>query len=452
VPATDGDDLFVVATGNITINANIDTTGGPGDDSHKGRVIINAGAQSVTDNGEPAIDGMQPCSDCFEDINNIAWVSSDPPQKTATVNGNISAQDLGIQAGDIVVTGTVDIVRVNDPTGGSAGFFGTNSIEVQGDISADNGSGTPGDVFASGAANITLQNITLGSLAVFSEGAGSVQVGNVPDAVFITLSANGVEAFDNLPNCGETLVPRMSLNKLRKGGRRLQLLNTDPASLTAGDLKATNNIELFATGTISAGTVEVDENPNAASHEARIYANIGSQTAGPLSIGGGDIGSVTVRGNGILGTGAIMIGNPGGISVSDGGINSVKTSDGRPSIILDADEGDVTLEGDLIVNGDSNVRAGHVVINAGRLITSGESSIAAIDTTMDSTDPDPFIVIGASEFQMGGKLIVRCDSDEDTSIAIYPKNSVTISWNFTPAQFCVERPAVRILAGSAIAT
>ncbi len=432
-----GFDIYVLAAGNITLSG-VNAIGLNGEVRD---FVAFAGlhfANPVDDgNSEFGCGGFAGVS-CAQTIQNNSGPGQIfegapggpfPPSGTITINGAI-AKDISLSARDIVINGTLDARQDNRPGGPSIILDAANSITVNATLKTE----------------ATTDQSKYGSVALQ---APTINVNSkiTSDSVFIAAFENSVATTGSITTAAieartsEIYINAGHIQFEEVGGALLpSALPHDSGEFTikTGKLTAHRYVMLSATGNIDAGNIELL--PNEApvplgAHDVRIHANVGKEDAPPLKIGGGTNGaaSITVQGTTDLGpgltqkTGTIFLTNgPSGDIVLDGAkIHVTNEHDGTPSLIAYAGTGQVTVKGNIVLDGTATAPAGQILL-VGDEIRSTGATISVKDTLADAFERPAKVVLSTSKLTLAGDLTIEANSKALTSIRIVPKGSITL--------------------------
>lgn len=420
VPPTQGEDLSCFATGDITISGTIDTRGG--DENHYGRVTLVSGCEEVSYNGDPGSETAHfECTDCSLPQPGLVVQFSDPPAGNITV-GAVFAKGFSASGAVVNVGGTLTVDNDNVPgelniTGGCS-LFGTNSVTIGGLVTVINRRQTgvfKGQLTVGAGENITIANVN-GSVSLSTTRSGVITCGDVDGELgSIHIFAGG--DFDT-----------------GGGGGGIAALQAPNARIIAGNLKTTSSIRLLANGTISAGSLTLDQwtlGPTGA-HEIHVHANIKAEGTVPVfNAGGGGTngcGVITVNGRapfpGDVKTGAIAISNGNGdIDLRGQNIRCVPNQNGTPGLAANAGTGQIRVINTVDTDGDATREAGFLILMGGQLRSNG-AIISASDTMATPEEDRPEVLIAVDKIELAGNLNIVCNGHTGTSVQIAPKDSV----------------------------
>jgi len=436
-----GFDIYVLAAGNITLSG-VDATGLNGEVRS---FVAFAGQhfKSTTDDGNSVFGcggfGGVSCAQTIIDNSGPGQVFEPasggpfPPSGTITIDGVI-AKDVELGARDIVINGTIDARQDTRPGGPSIILNAANSITVNAPLKTE----ATTDQLKEGivalvaptinvSAKITSDAVNIDAFANDVASTGSIITGAIEARTFININGGHII----FSEAGGAFT----------GGAVLPLsLPHDSGEFTikTGKLTAHRYVKLAATGNIDAGAIEVlpyEAEVPLGTHDVRIHANVGKENAPPLKIGGGTNGaaSITLHGTTDLGegltqkTGVIFLTNgPSGDIVLDGAkINVTSEHDGTPSLIAYAGTGQVTVKGNIVLDGNSNAPAGQVLL-VGDEIRSTGATISAKDTLSDAAEKPAKVVLATSKLTLAGELTIEANSKALTSVRVIPKGSITL--------------------------
>lgn len=466
--STAGQDLYVFATGNVTISGAIDTTGGTLDDEHPGRVYLSAGCDSITpdfDPNPPSDDqvGLD-CGNCDIVLGELDVIEGDDPGGDLTVSGGINASSLSAFGANVSIDGDLNLIGLDLPDEsvqpGGGGITFSQSATVTGTITCQGYDGGVGPWSCEGLFGTSYnQTINIGDVygdcALNAYNNGSITVGNVEAYRNIEIFA-GVDS-DDLPTCGggPSIVKRSfgktakkdcgckncKQNKAcgcKKQSRAAAIEpRTTGATLQAGNLYAKGFIQVYASGDAVVGDVELDTNDlggywDSNPHALTIYANLGGDaSADPFNVGGGGTngcGTLTNNGYPRYSTAAIAVGNPGGITVSSADVVVNSGNNGTPWIVLDAGQGTLTLDAGLAVNGSDSVGAGQIILIGAKLVIPSGSTLSASDA-YTGLYSNPLVAIGISSIPLTGNLTIQCNSVEESAVVIGPSDYLAVDWS-----------------------
>ncbi len=431
-----GFDIYVLAAGNITLSG-VNAIGLNGEVRD---FVASAGlhfaVNSNDGNSEFACGGFAGVS-CAQTIQNNSGPGQifEPapggpfePSGTITINGAI-AKDIFLGARDIVINGTLDARQDNRPGGPSIILQAANSITVSAPLKTE----------------ATTDQLKEGIVALV---APTINV-----TAKITSDAVNIEAFENeVATTGSIITGAIEARTYiningghiifeEAGGALLpSLLPHDSGEFTikTGKLTAHRYVKLAATGNIDAGNIEVlpyEAEVPLGTHDVRIHANVGKEDAPPLKIGGGTNGaaSISLHGTTDLGegltqkTGVIFLTNgPSGDIVIDGAkLNVTSEHDGTPSLIAYAGTGQVTVKGNIVLDGTSSAPAGQVLL-VGDEIRSTGATISVKDTLATAAEKPAKVVLATSKLTLAGDLAIEANSKAQTSVRVVPKGSITL--------------------------
>lgn len=438
-----GHDLLIIASGDVIVSGGIDATGSATQD--EGNIAILTGAHFARPHDGEVILPCGISNGQGNDCNNLADSMSLPgmPLEPAqgdfpmsgkiVISGEVKAHVIIMTSREIEINGDLHAVEDGMLDGAAISLFATKSITVTGTIKADANTVEP-------------------SFSAVSLIAPTVNVSNK-----ITSDAVTIEAFENSEaSTGSVTTAAIEARRyLDINGGHIQFGEAGGAftggvlplsqphdsgefTIKTGKLTAHQFINLAATGNIDAGNIELLTNELEVplyTHDVRIHANVGKEDAPPLKIGGGTNGaaSITVQGTTDLGegltqkTGAIFLTNgPSGDIVIDGAkLHVTNEHDGTPSLIAYAGTGQVTVKGNIILDGTSSAPAGQVLL-VGDEIRSTGATISAKDTLSAAADNPAKVVLATSKLTLAGDLTIEANSKAQTSVKVVPKGSITL--------------------------
>jgi len=356
-----------------------------------------------------------------------------PPSGTITING-VVAKDIYMSARDIVINGTLDARQDTRPGGPSILLEAANSITVTAPLKTEATTVQVNEGFVylqaptiNVTSKITSDFVGLAAFENSIASTGSITTAAIEARTYIDINGGHIQ----FGEAGGALA----------GGAALPLSQPHDSgefTIKTGKLTAHRFINLAATGNIDAGNIELLTNEAEVplgTHDVRIHANVGKEDAPPLKIGGGTNGaaSITVQGTTDLGpgltqkTGAIFLTNgPSGDIVIDGAkLHVTSEHDGTPSLIAYAGTGQVTVKGDIVLDGTSSAPAGQILL-VGDEIRSTGATISLKDTLAAVAENPAKVVLATSKLTLAGNLTIEANSKAQTSVKVVPKGSITL--------------------------
>jgi hypothetical protein len=459
-----GHDLLIIASGDVIVSGGIDATGSATQD--EGNIAILTGAHFARPHDGEVILPCGISNGQGNDCNNLADSMSLPgmPLEPAlgdfpmsgkiVISGEVRAHVIIMTSREIEINGNLHAVEDGMLDGAAISLFATKSITVTGTIKADANTVEPSFSAVSLIAptvnvsnKITSDAVTIEAFENSEASTGSVTTAAIEARRYLDINGGHIQ-FSEAGGAltGSTVLP---LSQPHDSGE---------FTIKTGKLTAHQFINLAATGNIDAGNIELLTNELEVplyTHDVRIHANVGKEDAPPLKIGGGTNGaaSITVQGTTDLGegltqkTGAIFLTNgPSGDIVIDGAkLHVTSEHDGTPSLIAYAGTGQVTVKGNIVLDGTSSAPAGQVLL-VGDEIRSTGATISAKDTLADAAEKPAKVVLATSKLTLAGALTIEANSKAQTSVKVVPKGSITLDPqdNFPGIQVYVDKFPVNV--------
>lgn len=404
--ATNGEDLYAFATGNVTVGT-IDTTGG--DSNHPGRIVIESGCVSITPDGSaPTNSTVQTaCVDCDSVRASLNVVSAAEPTGIVTINGNISGKNLSIRAEQVDINGDISIDADNNTEGGNAQIDFKTALSIDGNVSVVGTSGR-GKLALSGTQSQTTdaQNVTVtGSIdadvLIVTINTGTTEVDDIDSDSIEIYSGGAVTLGGTLDVSGAGSAAGGSITVSAAGAVDLTSAQLVANGGTTGDGGAINFSSGSGNLTIASGLFSASAGQGSGSNASggRISvtgaANVTLGTDLNVDgVGTGAGGSIELRAGGTLNLSTHTLSSEGG-GTGDGGSISLFSasnfsldptkvnvaggqgsgSDASGGGISAESSGNLTLSSSVAVNGVGAGSGGAVSLTAGATLSLGSSTI-----------------------------------------------------------------------------